>query len=461
MTEIAAYGITPATALVVLAAAALGTLVVFLWSLRRFEIALALVLLSSWVPWLFFANVEIDVRQEEAGMGTYLRIAMVALAGVIGYAKSIQQRSAMQRPVPPRFLLLGAFLVYGVASAAYSITAQYTLVRAAEGLLFLGFLLGFCAWLDDEPRLDRTLDILCAWMAVGLVLHLAALPLFPGRVWYVESPNRFQGLWGQPNTMGMFCLVCYPLFLWRYARSSPRVKPVYLGLLACALLAHVLSGSRSSLLAAAVGLVAWCIVLRQWSWLSVLAGVALIGMSALWALPRVVPSFQRNDSTDITDLTGRDEFWRNAYDLIKKKPVIGYGYEVAGEIWGDQQFERTSLTGLHSARMSLHNGYLNVAVGSGLIGLLLWLIILLLGPGRLLLAPPSAYKALLLVSMTQLLVLNFFESAITSSRDMGSLAFWLFWAISSKEALFSAKPASMDVAEESRLANRPAMLIGG
>jgi O-antigen ligase len=439
------FGLTPATMAAVFATAALAALALLLLSLRHYSMAMLLVLLSPWIHWVFISNTE--TRTEEAGVGTYLRIAMVALAGIIGYAYYIVNRPAMNRPLPFRFFALAAFLLYALASTSYSIAPQFTIVRVVEAILFFGFLLGFYAWIDDKQTLDKALDIFAMLMAVGIVMNVLALPALPSRVWWWAAPNRYQGLMGQPNSLGAFCLLAYPLFFWAYGRSEGRAKYGWVFVLLCALAMHALSGSRSSFLAAGIGVFIWCLTLRQWMKVAMVGFCGVAGLLALSVLPQFVPSLQRNESESMTDLTGRDEFWVNAIELLKERPILGYGYEVEGEIWDDPRFAKGNLSTWTSARASLHNGYLSVAVGSGYAGLLLWLGILILPTvGLARSARSSPYKALILASLVQMLVANFLENAITSSRSVGSLGFWLFWVLAGKIDLVDA-PQTADAGE--------------
>jgi len=160
-------------------------------------------------------------------------------------------------------------------------------------------------------------------------------------------------------------------------------------------------------------------------------GLLILAIVATLVIGSSIPkSFQRESGGGLTDLTGRPEFWKAAWIMFKERPFHGYGYEVAGRIWEDPRFFRPGYRlWSGSARTSLHDGYLSVTLGLGIPGLLIWLAILF-SPFRflrLILARPEGLVCV--VIMTELLVLNFVEDAISTSRGLGSLVFWVFWLV--------------------------------
>jgi len=144
-------------------------------------------------------------------------------------------------------------------------------------------------------------------------------------------------------------------------------------------------------------------------------------------------SLKRSDA-GITALTGRTEFWKGCLLLIKERPIQGYGYGVAGKVWQDPRFQREGeflWTG--SAKSSLHNGYLSLAIGLGVVGLLIWMIFLSIPIWQVLSLRSSPYKAFILAMVFQQLVLNFFESALSSgSQIYTSLVFWFFLIVAGR-----------------------------
>ena len=406
-------------------------------SIRRYEVAIAMILLSPWAHWLFMPNVQESLEEiMTAGPGTYVRISMVALAGVIGLFQFLKSRTSGRRNAPFYLLLFGVFVLFALLSTVYSIDKRYTFVRSAEFIFFFCFLLGFHYWLKDKTRLDKTLNIYFMIMTCGIVINIIALLLFPDRVWWWRVPERCKGLLDHPNTLGAFCMLSYPVLMWKYPRLNSIGKVSILFLFCIVLFIHILSGSRASLAASIFGFLLWLLIQNKFSlnsFAKILSFVLIISFGIVLLLQSKPRSFRR-EVADITDLTGRTEFWRGCIQLVKEKPILGYGYGVGGKIWNDPRFYRPEqFLWVGSARSSLHNGYLSIAIGMGATGLLIWLSFMLIPIWQVLCLSPCGYKTLIVVILFQGLLLNFFETSIASgSQVITSLVFWLFFIMAGR-----------------------------
>lgn len=400
-------------------------------SIKRYEIAIAMILLSPWAHWLFTHNVQKSVEESTTvGFGTYVRISMVALAGVIGLFQFLKLKTSCYRRFPLHLLLFGVFVIFALLSTVYSIDKKYTFVRSTEFIFFFCFLLGLHYWLKDKTRLDKTLNIYFIIITGGIFINTIALVLSPERVWWWQMPERYAGLLDHPNTLGAFCMLSYPVLMWKYPRLSAVGKVPILFLFCIVLFIHILSGSRASLAASVFGFFLWLSIQNKVSLNSsvkILLFFLIISFGIVLLLKSKPHSFRREVS-DITNLTGRTEFWRGCIQLVKEKPILGYGYGVGGKIWDDPRFCRPEqFLWAGSARSSLHNGYLSIAIGMGFSGLLLWLSFMLIPIWRVMHISPCGYKTLIVVILFQGLLLNFFETSIASgSQVITSLVFWLF-----------------------------------
>ena len=219
---------------------------------------------------------------------------------------------------------------------------------------------------------------------------------------------------------------------------------------------HVLTGSRTSLLASAIGVFTWFIVQKKG--LKVLITAASV-ILLLFAVIQLRPqSFARDDSNSITDVTGRDQFWNGAMMLVKEKPVTGYGYAVEGKIWEDPRFFKEGYDlWSGSNKASLHNGYISIMIGVGIPGLILWVIIFLIPFFRAFKARMTYYKSFAIAIMLMLFIANFAESTINSGNTIGAVYFWIAWVVAAKiyqfEKVESAEQAGDTVSVKHRLSN--------
>lgn len=410
---------------------------VFFCSLKRYELAIALILISPWAHWLFTPNIrEGDIESMAPTLGTYIRISIVALAGIIGIFQLLRLRPGSNNGGSPYLLLFGGFVLYALFSTIYSIDKKYTFVRSSEFVFFFLFLLGFYYWLKDKTRLDKTLNIYFVIMICGIFINVVTFVLFPGRVWSLMMPDRFQGLFSHPNTLGAFCMLSYPVLMWKYHRLSSVGKVFILFLFCVVLCMHILSGSRASLITAGLGFFLWYLIFNRAN-LNSLAKILSLAMIILFGVVLLLqsrPASLKREAADVTNLAGRPEFWRSCIQLIKERPILGYGYGVGGKIWSDPRFYRPEeFLWVGSARSSLHNGYLSIVIGLGFAGLLTWLSLVLIPTWQIMRLDPCGYKALIVVILFQGMVLNCFETSIVSgSQITTSLVFWLFLIMAQK-----------------------------
>ena len=393
-------------------------------SLKRFEVALFLVVFSPWISTLLVPKIPGEV--EEPAVGSYLRIGLLMWMGAIGLIEFFRIRALTREKLPFHMILLGFLLLFALISTTYSIDPRYTFIRSCSFIALFGFLLGFHYWLQDLYRFEMVLRTLFLLVCFFIFINILSPVLLPDRIWGFEEGYRFQGLWGHPNMMGGFCMISYPILLWAYPRSSFFWKFVILLLLIPLIYMHFLTGSRSSFMGSFLGICAWFFIKRKKTAL-ILFGITIV-ILVLLVMQFKPASFQREEGSEVTDLTGREEFWKGSYSLLMKKPILGYGFGVEGKIWEDPRYykkEETLWSG--SVRTSLHNGYLSVAIGLGLVGFLVWCILLLIPFFRAIALPFNDLKAFAFSIMLMGFLINFVETLIMSSSEMLAIFFWLAW----------------------------------
>ncbi|MHC5157149.1 MAG: O-antigen ligase family protein [Planctomycetota bacterium] len=428
--------------------AAVGIVALLLSCWRHYELAIILALLSPCVSWLLYSNIPKTVEEQgTADTASYIRILLVFLVGCCGILQFIRSWFTGKVKCFPKYLVFfGMFILYAILSTGYSLDQKFTLIRSCEFLIFFMFLLGLHTWLDKRKKMDKAFNIFFWFIAAGILLNVSALIFFPGRVWYWRVPDRFVGLADRPNMFGSFCMTAYPILVWKFVTTRRPGKSVIAVLLCLTAGLHVLSGSRSSLLAAILGGVVWLslsiksMTLKHLVVCLVFTLALTLGVSVL--LQTKPASLTRGDAT-ITTLTGRTEFWEGCLLLIKEQPIQGYGYEVSGKVWEDPRFYREGRAlWVGSAKSSLHNGYLSLTIGLGVVGLLLWLGFITVPIYQTLSLSSGPYKAFILTMIFQFLVLNFFESALSSgSQIYTSLVFWIFLIIAAKMPQLLGQPS--------------------
>jgi len=402
----------------------------FFLAMLHYEFAIAGIIVSPWIHWIFATNNPAEFQDFHVTPASYIRVCIVLAIGMVGYCNFLRLWFNSNERLPFRFVLFIVFILYALFSTLYSIDQFYSFSRSAEYVAFFGFLLGFHCWLRNELYVKRALNIFFAIMAVAIIINLSSFLLFPDDIWWWRSEDRFKGVIDHPNTLGALCMVCYPIFMWKYCQASKPQKMCIVSLTIITLFLHILTGSRTSLATAFLGIVVWYYALNHKVKMIIMF---LVILCAGFVLVAAKPGSFNRESNKITDLTGRSDFWVGSMVLIKERPFKGYGYEVGGKVWKDPRFYNPYVAlWSGNARASLHNGYLTIAIGLGLIGLFLWLILVMTPIYQLRRVTISYDRAVVTVIFFQALLVNFFESEISGSRTQVSIVFWIMWIIAGR-----------------------------
>ncbi len=409
----------------------------FYLSLKNFEAAILTVILSPWISALFVYDMTKRTGISETTYGSYIRISVLVLVGCIGLVKYTQTIIKTREKLPFEFRLLTIFIILAMVSSFYSIDPFFTSVRAGSFLFFFLFLIAFYVWLSDSKKVKITFDLMFWLIIVISIANLAALLLLGKRVWLGTADARFAGLWAHPNMLGSFCMISYPIIYWKFLRSTISNKILIIGLSAILLFMHYLTGSRTSLLLSFFG-IALCLLLQRNKINFIIALLIAVFLGTLIIThTNFLKIFERDSGSgnSLTTLTGRTDLWEASFLLIKERPLEGYGFAVDGKIFSDYRFYNPKLMlWSGTTRLSLHNGYLSVAVGLGILGVLLWIILLLIPYFRFLFMLEDNYRPPLIALLSMLFVSNLVESSINAGSSISAIFFWIAWAIGSKMA---------------------------
>jgi O-antigen ligase len=407
---------------------------------RRYELAVFLVILSPWISAIQFADVTGDSAfQDEANLGPYIRLSILFITGIVGTMKYLHykfiKRCIIRERLSFQTKLLGIFILMALFSTTYSIDPFYTFIRSISFLTFWGFLLGLHVWLNDNARLYQTLNILFYFVCMVAAANIIALLTLGNAVWLKEEGIRFLGLWGHPNTLGSFCMLSYFIALWKYSQSEGNTKKIILLLLALLFILHILTGSRSTLLVSILGFSYWLLILRKRVTLILfIAAISLVGVMLITSKD-VLTSFQRETTSgkSLTTLSGRLDFWNASRVLISEKPILGYGYGVSGKVLSDRRYWDPKLSLWRgSVKTSLHNGFIEILIGMGFLGFIVWIVVVYISLKQCLLHTRSTYKAFIMTIILMSLLLNFVESSLSGTQVFTGIIFWIVWFLSDK-----------------------------
>lgn len=431
---------TDTTTFVIFALLSINIAVCILFiTLKRFHIAVFLIALAPFISALFAPNAVDVAAEKQLTIGSYLRVGIIILLGFAGVITYLRERRVTNIRLPVYMKLLGVFSLLAFISTVYSVDFYHTLVRAITLVSIFGFLLGLYVWIKDKAQIEKVFSYLYYCTVVLVVLNFAAFFLLGEQVWWVTYSNRFLGLWGHPNMMGSFCMISYFILLWKYTRSYGLERVMIILLIVALAVMHVFTGSRGSLLAALFGVILWFIMQRQKIMLNALLWVISLAAIVVISSSAVRENFHReSESKDsYVTLTGRTEFWSFGFSLFSQKPLLGHGFDAAGEALKKMYEEDTQLMSWSGgARPIMHNGYIDTLAGLGLIGLVIWILLLFIPFRKSVRAAPCVTRTFCFTVLLICFILNIIETTITTANGPVGGMFWMIWLIAGKTELF-------------------------
>lgn len=295
--------------------------------------------------------------------------------------------------------------------------------------------------LDPKKALEsifrRTIYVLIPFSY--MLIHY--FPLYGRDYGRWSGVQTWVGVASQKNGLGRLCLFAAFFLIWvfitrRQKKNAPVIKyqnyvEAFILLLTFWLMGgpqHNFSYSVTTNIALAVGLMALIGLFWMKKRNAELGTKALIVIIALIiGYGTVTPMIGKLSLIDISTtfgrdetLTGRSDIWAILVPYAMQKPILGYGF---GGFWTDAMRQ---LTSSHA-----HNGYLDVVLNLGFVGLLLFVIFLLVcsRKAQKIMIKDFDWGALLICFLLIIVVHNIAETSFTSFTSQ-LLAVILFLSVS-------------------------------
>lgn len=270
-----------------------------------------------------------------------------------------------------RFFL--PFLVYAFLLVPFSgdvfdtfqKTLSYAIIFFVVPLLFAG------AIKEDKHFLLDLLAFVFVILVAGLLLRVV-LPRF------VAFAGRYRGLLGNPNGLGIFLTLVFPISYLvprnGIFRIATREKWIFYAVFIISLL---LCGSRTAILACGLVLIfnAYA-ALRGWPGLVLFLTIIFSYEYLLSQLPSIILALNLGEYFRIETLlegSGRVVAWAFAWDKIQEVFFFGGGFDYTNDLY-HKYFDYLSRLG-HQG--NAHNSFLTLWLDTGLIGIILFVFSLL------------------------------------------------------------------------------------
>jgi O-antigen ligase len=368
------------------------------------------------------------------------------------------------------FGLYTFYFLWSAVTISYSLAPAYSAGRLLSAVTVFGALTVMASRIKKREDLIKPLLTLLVGCAI-IVAVIAASAIFLPRslAWIVPVDLdtevsgdliRFCGIFNGPNDVGQMMLVTvgFGVAVWP-AVERRRRWPIAL-LIATAIMLDVLADSRTPLAALAIGASFYLVWKYRARAVAAMLLIALVG--SMLTLHLGADRYLARG--DVSTLTGRTEIWKFAVGRIEQRPLTGYGYEVAGAILQSRDFPLWWGPWDEGPHSSLHNGYIDRAVGVGVPMALLWVVIVLLPWYDVLRRreDPWDLKRLAFFIIIPMLIHNMAESLMGDFVNPIGLAFALAWLLGERARIFfHDRDEALRRAELARMPAAVAALAGG
>lgn len=340
-------------------------------------------------PKALFGDIESALSTVQAGEGDMLKQAIyIALCGFVLVANIARRPGTLPARLP---VAIVAFLCWAWLSMAWSSFPETAGRRLA--LMTIVIVTAFAAVRATGPQ--RALRLLARLFAVLLLCNLAAVAVLPGAIQQYDPQdmtssaiNTWRGLFIDKNAAGVvgaiqaltfMAMACAPGLRWP-ARAG------WVALLALDMIFLFGTGSKTSmLLLVPVGAIAAGLTMLSGNRLAAAAIATATATAASLAII-LYPDVLQSSAIALRDLlnspralTGRVEIWLVVLRYIHDNFWLGAGY---GSFWAtgyDGPVFRYT-TGWILLQPNSHNGYLDLAVQLGAIGVALGVAAAFLAP---------------------------------------------------------------------------------
>lgn len=318
-----------------------------------------------------FASLFLDTGDlATASQGSpYLKAVSATIFGIAFIRVFLRRRDAVALLRENKALVL--FLVLTLSSFLWSIDRNETLHTWVTLFSSTLVALDLSIHYSFEKQLRLLSIALVSIVALSVFVELLAPGLIPGQE---MEGSAWHGLFGVKNVFGKTVCLTVAACLCTFRKSFV----VRFVTVACGIVIGILSQSTSSVgyMAIVVAVFALLPVLK---WKPVPRRIALCSIALGSLLTIYYVSTNLDSVTTHLDkdpsLTGRTDLWRYAIDSIKDKPLLGYGYEA---FWTyDSVPARRIREAINwDSAPHAHNGYIDLTLEVGLIGLLAYLVLL-------------------------------------------------------------------------------------
>lgn len=360
----------------------------------------------------------------------------------------------------PTYFLLTVFFIQSMIVTPHVADQLISCLRFTMTALF-------ALWVTDRYDIKRTLEFIIAAQTMFVLANLVLYFIFPSVGFYFDEEGRylFRGVMDRKNNLGQelgFCIVLQMVLLRVKMDKKEKISLLFWGILAAQLFLLILCQNAGALFTASIP-VAFIFVLEkrlgirgrfQWGILYTVASIGFL-IAAMTILPLFEPFF--NSIGKDATLSNRTLIWEGILEYVQQfNTFTGSGFNM---FWRDEValqnlqncYSRDSW--FRTMTFGSHNVLLEMWLDTGLIGLAIYLLVIIIAFVNVRKMPEDHYivcSAIILV----LLIRGLTERAYTPSSYCTMFLFLLLGIAQNGKAIaFAALPKGGDI-RKARLQNK-------
>jgi exopolysaccharide production protein ExoQ len=336
---------------------------------------------------LFAHDVSSSARQI-----VYIALAILALFGAI-----LNKGLSRLIPLPVPIIMILAW---------FSITTTWSLSPSAslQKLALTSLVTWLCFIASDRVSSTRIIVIIRFILAILLFANYLTVIMYPSvgvHDYAAASSHQWRGIMSHKNIAGMTSAITILFFVFHGQKGT--IIPRYFVVLFSTIFLYF-SDSRTSLIGVSASLIAGAIFYyfpaKITSMSTKSSGkVRIIGYASYFILASGLVFFtlsinvliQLTSNPDF--LSGRSQIWQPLLTTYAEHPILGTGY---GAFWSNLAETSSRLTrekgNFLTGATQGHNGYLDIAVQTGLVGLLITIVAITAWPVRYLIRYVELHK---------------------------------------------------------------------
>jgi O-antigen ligase len=360
-----------------------------------------------------------------------LVLLCLALGSMLWRARTVAAVGEVLKQTPA----LAVLLLLALASTAWSVDPSDTLARSLmlSSTCFVSLCLGV------HYELEHLLTLIIGTVALLAVATVASVLLSPGTAVQADMSGAWRGVFEHKNILGRSMLIGLLAVVLKL-RAGELGRPSRFGLaLIVPLVVALILLSRSAtawvLAASVVGLALY--LPRVLGATTRRDHVVAIGGAVLVVLGGVVAISDPAGTLQLlgkdTTLTGRLLLWEIARPYVVERPWLGYGYGVFWEHFEDTIWRLAEWPAPHP-----HNGYLQLVLDLGIVGLLVFAVCLTVALYRatdFYRRDPRPTNLFPLLALFCLATVNLVETRLVKFDDFWWMLFVMIVAVTSKAGL--------------------------